>query len=124
MINIIPVTRINTVLPITVSKAKAWVPAKWSSHRLNGVTSRMISAKTGRTTGVISKNRQDAANAPDSVESGLPSSVEGLPDNPSDEALFVRQGATYLEESDKPSESYDPHHMGYGNGDDEKKDKS
>jgi hypothetical protein len=73
---------------------------------------------------VIAENRQDAANAPDSVESGLPSSVEGLPDNPSDEALFVRQGATYLEESDKPSESYDPHHMGYGNGDDEKKDKS
>jgi hypothetical protein len=43
----------------------------------------------------------------------------------SDEALFVRQGATYLEEGDKPSESYDPHHMGYGNGDEnEKKDKS
>ena len=74
---------------------------------------------------VIAENRQDAANAPDSVESGLPSSIEGLPDNPSDEALFVRKGATYLEEGDKPSESYDPHHMGYGDGDDdEKKDKS
>ena len=74
---------------------------------------------------VIAKNRRDAANAPDSVESGLPSSVEGLPDNPSDEALFVRKGATLLEEGDKPSESYDPHHVGYGNGDDdEKKDKS
>ncbi|WP_421827145.1 hypothetical protein [Larkinella sp.] len=74
---------------------------------------------------VIAENRQDAAHAPDSVESGLPSSVEGLPDNPSDEALFVRKGATYLEEGDKPSESYDPHHMGYGDGDDdEKKDKS
>lgn len=73
---------------------------------------------------VIAENRQDAANAPDSVASGLPSSVEGLPDNPSDEALFVRKGATYLEEGDKPSENYDPHHMGYGDGDDDKKDKS
>ncbi|WP_460635227.1 hypothetical protein [Larkinella harenae] len=76
---------------------------------------------------VIAQNRQDAANAPDNVESGLPSSVEGLPDNPSDEALFNRQGATYLEEGDKPSEGYDPHHMGYGSGDDddnEKEDKS
>ena len=72
---------------------------------------------------VIAQNRRDAANAPDSVESGLPSSLEGLPDNPSDEALFVRKGATYLEEDDKPSESYDPHNMGYGS-DDEKKEKS
>ncbi|MFC5409240.1 hypothetical protein ACFPMF_07980 [Larkinella bovis] len=74
---------------------------------------------------VIAQNRHDAATAPDSVESGLPSSLEGLPDNPSDEALFVRKGATMLEEGDDPSESYDPHHMGYGNGDEEeKKDKS
>ncbi|MFD1142055.1 hypothetical protein ACFQ4C_13095 [Larkinella insperata] len=70
---------------------------------------------------VIAQNRQDAANAPDSVESGLPSSVEGLPDNPSDEALFNRQGATYLEEGDNPSKGYDPHQMGYGNGDDDTK---
>ncbi|GAB3910124.1 hypothetical protein GCM10028803_49300 [Larkinella knui] len=73
---------------------------------------------------VIAKNRQDAASAPGHVESGLPSSIEGLPDNPSDEALFNRKGATYLEQDDKPAENYDPHHMGYGNGDDDKKEKS
>ena len=67
---------------------------------------------------VIAQNRHDAANAPDSVASGLPSSIEGLPDNPSDEALFNRQGATLLDENDNPSESYDPHDMGYGKGDD------
>lgn len=74
---------------------------------------------------VIAQNRQDAATAPDNIESGLPSSIEGLPDNPSDEALFNRQGATYLEEGDTPAEGYDPHQVGYGNGDDnDKKDKS
>ena len=62
---------------------------------------------------VIEKNRQDAARQPRNLENGLPSSVEGLPDNPSDEALFRRGGATLLEPDDNPQEGYDPHGSGY-----------
>lgn len=66
----------------------------------------------------IQQSREDAAREPVSTESGLPSSVEGLPDNPSDEALFVRKDATYLEEGDDPQrDGYDPHHVGYDDKD-------
>ncbi len=34
-------------------------------------------------------------------------------DNPSDEALFKRADATYLEEGDNPNTGYDPHSKGY-----------
>lgn len=34
-------------------------------------------------------------------------------ENPSDDALFHRSGATYLEDGDDPGKGYDPHHMGY-----------
>ncbi|GAB3979325.1 hypothetical protein GCM10028806_44410 [Spirosoma terrae] len=40
-------------------------------------------------------------------------------ENPSDDALFHRADATYLEEGDNPNEGYDPHNVGY-----EGKDKS
>jgi hypothetical protein len=39
--------------------------------------------------------------------------LESLPDNPSDEALFHRGDATYLEQGDDPTQSYDPHNKGY-----------
>jgi hypothetical protein len=39
--------------------------------------------------------------------------LEQIADNPSDDALFHRQDATYLEAKDKPSEGYDPHDKGY-----------
>ncbi|WP_234735760.1 hypothetical protein [Tellurirhabdus bombi] len=70
----------------------------------------------------IENSRRDAANQPANTDSGWPSSIEGIPDNPSDEALFNRQGATYLEEGDNPKEGYDPHHMGYDNKDDSTKE--
>ncbi|QIP17422.1 hypothetical protein G8759_34670 [Spirosoma aureum] len=34
-------------------------------------------------------------------------------ENPSDDALFHRADATYLEEGDNPNEGYDPHNVGY-----------
>ena len=34
-------------------------------------------------------------------------------ENPSDDALFHRGDATYLEQSDNPNEGYDPHNKGY-----------
>ena len=34
-------------------------------------------------------------------------------ENPSDDALFHRGDATYLEDSDNPNEGYDPHNKGY-----------
>ncbi|WP_128547548.1 hypothetical protein [Larkinella soli] len=68
---------------------------------------------------VIAKDRRDAARQPESVDSGLPSSVEGIPDNPSDEALFVRKDATFLEEGDDPGAGYDPHKVGYDDKDKE-----
>lgn len=34
-------------------------------------------------------------------------------ENPSDDALFHRADATYLEEGDRPGDGYDPHSMGY-----------
>ncbi|OIN60053.1 hypothetical protein [Arsenicibacter rosenii] len=43
-----------------------------------------------------------------------------IAENPSDDALFHRADATYLEQGDHPGEGYDPHHMGY---DAENKDK-
>jgi len=67
----------------------------------------------------IERSRHNSANAPEHVSSGLPSSVEGIPDNPSDEALFNRKGATYLEQNDNPGQSYDPHHVGYDDKDKE-----
>ena len=39
--------------------------------------------------------------------------LEALPDNPSDEALFHRGDATYLEQGDDPTRQYDPHNKGY-----------
>lgn len=39
--------------------------------------------------------------------------LESLPDNPSDEALFHRGDATYLEQNDDPTRQYDPHNAGY-----------
>ncbi|ARK09658.1 hypothetical protein [Fibrivirga algicola] len=39
--------------------------------------------------------------------------LESLPDNPSDEALFHRGDATYLEQGDDPTRQYDPHNKGY-----------
>ncbi|HEX9955631.1 MAG TPA: hypothetical protein VGA96_00200 [Fibrella sp.] len=41
--------------------------------------------------------------------------LEEIPDNPSDEALFHRGDATYLEQSDDPTKQYDPHNAGYDN---------
>ncbi len=39
--------------------------------------------------------------------------LEEIPQNPSDEALFVRADATYLKPNDNPNEGYDPHNKGY-----------
>ncbi|QJW88171.1 hypothetical protein HNV11_01630 [Spirosoma taeanense] len=39
--------------------------------------------------------------------------LEQIADNPSDDALFHRGDATYLEEGDNPNEGYDPHNKGY-----------
>ncbi len=36
-----------------------------------------------------------------------------ISDNPSDEALFKRADATYLEQHDDPNQGYDPHNQGY-----------
>ncbi|MBC8156375.1 MAG: hypothetical protein H7Z72_26105 [Bacteroidetes bacterium] len=36
-----------------------------------------------------------------------------ISDNPSDEALFKRADATYLEPTDDPNTGYDPHNKGY-----------
>jgi hypothetical protein len=41
--------------------------------------------------------------------------LESISDNPSDEALFKRADATYLEQGDNPNASYDPHNKGYDN---------
>ena len=54
---------------------------------------------------------------PDQAPQGMSKSeaekLESLPDNPSDEALFHRGDATYLEQGDNPNEEYDPHNAGY-----------
>lgn len=39
--------------------------------------------------------------------------LDSISDNPSDEALFKRADATYLEQGDSPGEGYDPHNKGY-----------
>lgn len=41
--------------------------------------------------------------------------LESISDNPSDEALFKRADATYLEQGDNPGAGYDPHSKGYDN---------
>jgi len=41
------------------------------------------------------------------------SKLSEVAENPSDDALFHRADATYLEEGDNPNEGYDPHHVGY-----------
>ena len=41
--------------------------------------------------------------------------LESISDNPSDEALFKRADATYLEQGDDPNTQYDPHNRGYDN---------
>lgn len=61
---------------------------------------------------------------PDSVnDSGQPkgrmmsdeaaAKLSEVAENPSDDALFHRADATYLEEGDNPNEGYDPHNVGY-----------
>lgn len=40
-------------------------------------------------------------------------------ENPSDDALFHRADATYLEEGDDPNAGYDPHNVGYDGKDKE-----
>ncbi|QKZ12202.1 hypothetical protein [Spirosoma sp. KUDC1026] len=49
--------------------------------------------------------------------------LEQIADNPSDDALFHRANATYLEEGDNPNEGYDPHKKGYDAGDSEDESK-
>lgn len=39
--------------------------------------------------------------------------LDEVADNPSDDALFHRGDATYLEQSDDPNKGYDPHNKGY-----------
>ena len=39
--------------------------------------------------------------------------LDQVAENPSDDALFHRGDATYLEEGDNPNEGYDPHNKGY-----------
>ncbi len=41
--------------------------------------------------------------------------LKSVSENPSDEALFKRNDATYLEEGDDPNQGYDPHNKGYDN---------
>ncbi len=43
--------------------------------------------------------------------------LNSIADNPSDDALFHRQDATYLENQDHPNEGYDPHGQGYSDKD-------
>lgn len=43
--------------------------------------------------------------------------LDQIADNPSDDALFHRGDATYLEQGDNPNEGYDPHNAGYSNKD-------
>ena len=39
--------------------------------------------------------------------------LDEIAENPSDDALFHRGDATYLEPGDNPNEGYDPHNKGY-----------
>lgn len=39
--------------------------------------------------------------------------LKNVSENPSDEALFKRHDATYLEAGDDPNQGYDPHNKGY-----------
>ena len=39
--------------------------------------------------------------------------LDEVAENPSDDALFHRGDATYLEQGDNPNEGYDPHNKGY-----------
>ena len=39
--------------------------------------------------------------------------LDEVADNPSDDALFHRGDATYLEPEDNPNQGYDPHNKGY-----------
>ena len=39
--------------------------------------------------------------------------LDEIAENPSDDALFHRGDATYLEQGDNPNEGYDPHNKGY-----------
>jgi hypothetical protein len=41
--------------------------------------------------------------------------LSSVSENPSDEALFRRHDATYLEDGDDPNQGYDPHNKGYDN---------
>ncbi len=45
--------------------------------------------------------------------------LDSVAENPSDDALFHRGDATYLEEGDDPNEGYDPHNKGYDGKDKE-----
>lgn len=60
---------------------------------------------------------------PDSIQTDAPKGrmmsdeasqkLNEISDNPSDEALFKRGDATYLEQGDNPNHGYDPHNAGY-----------
>ena len=43
--------------------------------------------------------------------------LDEIAENPSDDALFHRGDATYLEQGDNPNEGYDPHNKGYDDKD-------
>jgi phage portal protein BeeE len=57
------------------------------------------------------KDGDEPKGKPMSEEAGK--KLEQIADNPSDDALFHRQDATYLEGDDNPNEGYDPHDKGY-----------
>ncbi|CCH55961.1 hypothetical protein BN8_05261 [Fibrisoma limi BUZ 3] len=46
--------------------------------------------------------------------------LDEVAENPSDDALFHRADATYLEQDDDPNQGYDPHNVGYSNNEKKK----
>jgi hypothetical protein len=58
-------------------------------------------------------NRPKDASEGDEISDEASQKLHDLPQNPSDEALFSRADATYLEQDDIPADGYDPHNKGY-----------
>ena len=71
----------------------------------------------------IDPNQLNPQSASRPMTDGEAKKLEALPDNPSDEALFHRADATYLEQGDNPNNQYDPHNKGYDSKEGKEADK-
>ena len=101
----------------TGGRERPWLPACERRAACRNVAAAVLNCKVARETIIVWDVNADAVQT-DQPKGQMMSEEAGrklneVAENPSDDALFHRGDATYLEQSDDPNQGYDPHNKGY-----------